>query len=214
MARNANAAGCVPGNAETDIRAVGRNDEHVGIAHQLERLERPVRKWGATERKVEVAALDRSVQLRIGRRLRQAELDRGPVRQEPAHDLGQDAGADALIGADAQRAGLAGAQRCHVGAGCVEAGHDRFGVAQEQRSRLGHRDRTRSARSLDEPLVDDPLEGCDLLADGRLCVAELGRRASEGTHPRDGLERREVTHLNTQPMIRFCNDCHENLDLR
>jgi hypothetical protein len=52
-------------------------------------------------------------------------------------------------------------------------------VAQEQLAGLGERDRTRPARAFDELLSDDLLEGCDLLADGRLRVAEAVGRATD-----------------------------------
>ena len=54
---------------------VGGDEEDVGLAHQLDRLERPVREWGAAERQVERTAFDRFVELRIGPWLGQPELD-------------------------------------------------------------------------------------------------------------------------------------------
>ena len=106
-----------------------------------------------------------------------------------------------LIGGDAQRAGLAGAERRHVGPRGVESRHDRLRVAEEQRAGLGHRDCARPAGPLDEPLADDPLESRDLLADSGLGVAELRGGAAERPGPRDRLERREVPHLDAEPVI-------------
>ena len=97
--------------------------------------------------------------------------------------------------------GLAGPQRRHVGAGGVEPVDDRLGVAQEQLAGLGHRDRARPARALDELLADDALECRDLLADRRLGVAELERGAAERAGAGHRLERREVAHLDAEPVV-------------
>ena len=98
--------------------------------------------------------------------------------------------------------GLAGAQRGHVRARRVEPVDDRLGVAQQELAGLGHRDRARAAGALDELLADDALEGRDLLADGRLGVAELEGGAAERAGPGDRLERREVPHLDAEPVVR------------
>ena len=71
----------------------------------------------------------------------------------------------------------------------------------KQFARLGHRDRARAAGALDELLPDDALEGRDLLADRRLGVAELEGGAAERARPGDRLERREVPHLDAEPVV-------------
>ena len=126
---------------------------------------------------------------------------------------GQDARADRLIGADPERPGLAGAERGDVGPRRVEPGDDRLGVTEQQHSGLGQRDGARTAGPLDERLADDLLERRDLLADGRLRVAEPIGRATERSLPRDRVEGGEVAHLDSEPLIRLCDRCHENLDL-
>ncbi len=194
-------------------RAVGRDEEDVRVAHQLERLERAVGERRAAEREVELARLDRRVQLRVGRRLGEPELDPGPVGQEAPHHARKDARADGLVGADPQRPRLAGAERGHVGARRVEPRDDRLGVAQEQLARVGERDGPRAARTLDQRLADDPLERRDLLAHRRLRVAEPLGRAAERALARDRVERGEMPHLDPEPLIRLCDRCHENLDL-
>jgi hypothetical protein len=65
--------------------------------------------------------------------------------------------------------------------------------------RQGHA--SRPARPLDKALVDDALEGLDLLADRGLRVAEaLGRAAARRLHG-DRLERGEMPQLDPQPSI-------------
>ena len=178
------------------------SEEDVRVAHQLERVEGPVgqrapsRTPGRAGRSRSPRRAPESV-----RRLREPELDLRPVGAEPPHHLGQHARADALVRPDAQRPGLAGAQREHVGPGGGEAVDDRLGVTKEQRSGLGHRDRARPAGALDEPLADDALERRDLLADRRLRVAELRGGAAERAGARDGLERREVPDLDAEPVV-------------
>ena len=54
---------------------------------------------------------------------------------------------------------------------------------------------------MEEPLPDDPLELRDLLADGRLGIAELARGAAEGAGARDGFQSREVPQIDAEPSI-------------
>jgi len=126
-------------------------------------------------------------------------LDLGPLGGEPPHDLRQQARADRLERADAQRAERAALQGGQVGLGRLQAGDDRLGVAQEQPARLGERDGSRAARALDEPLADDPLERLDLLADRGLRVAEPLGGASERPLFGERLERGEVADLDAEP---------------
>ena len=51
--------------------------------------------------------------------------------------------------------------------------------------------------------ADELLEPGDLLADGRLRVAEAFRGPAEGALALDGLQRREMAQLDAQPFIRF-----------
>ena len=50
--------------------ALGRDDEHVGVAQELERLERALERGQHREREVELAALDEPEQLVVGRSTR------------------------------------------------------------------------------------------------------------------------------------------------
>ena len=199
-----------------DLRASGLSaghDEDVRVAHQLERLERAVGQRRAAEREIELAGLDEGVEVGVGRRLREPELDSRPVREEAPHDAGEDARADRLVGADPERPRLAGAERGDVGPRRVEPRDDRLGVAEQEHPCLGERDRARTAGPLDERLADDALERRDLLADGRLGVAEPLGRATERPFARDCVEGGEVAHLDSEPLIRLSDRCHENLDL-
>ena len=87
----------------------------------------------------------------------------------------------------------------------LEAGDDRVGVAEEQGTGIRDAHAARPAGALDELLADEALELGDLLADGRLGVAELARRAAEGQVPRDRLERRQMAELDPGPSITFHN---------
>ena len=68
---------------------------------------------------------------------------------------------------------------------------------------LGQRHRPRPSGPLDEALADDPLERRDLLADGRLRVAEPAGGAPEGVLRSERLQRRQMAHLDPEPAIRF-----------
>jgi hypothetical protein len=54
---------------------------------------------------------------------------------------------------------------------------------------------------VEEPLSDDPLELRDLLADGRLGVAELPCCAAEGACACDRFQSGEMAQIDSQPLI-------------
>ena len=89
-----------------------------------------------------------------------------------------------------------------------------LGVPEQELAGLRQRHGPRAARALDEPLPDEALEGGDLLADGRLRVAEPLRRAAERALVRDGLEGREMPQFDAEPTIRFHDRHHRIPDLR
>ena len=127
--------------------------------------------------------------------LAHADADSRPLRAEAADESGEEVRADALEDADAQRSRLSFGERGHVGAGRVEPGHDRVGVAEQEEPRLGRLHLARAARAVEELLPDDALELRDLLAHRRLRVAELARRGAERPRPHDRLQRREMAQL-------------------
>ena len=152
-------------------RRVGGDDEHVRVAHQLDRLERArlereTQKLRSTSpRSTSPSSSRSSVDSTSG--CRPSAIRRGSSRA-----AGEDARADGLVRADAQRPGVAGGERLEVGLGRLQARRDALRVAEQQPAGLGQRDRPRPARAVDQALADDALEGGDLLADRRLRVAE------------------------------------------
>ena len=182
-------------------RRVAPDDEHVRVAHQLERLERPGRQRQLDEAQVDVAALDRVIEREVGGRLDGTQRDVRPVDRIPPHQGREDANADRLRDADAQRARLPGGERRDVGLRRLQTGEDRVGVLQDELARLGQLDADAAARALDEPLADRALERRDLLADRRLDVAEARRGTPEGPLAGDRLERRQVAQLDPEPLI-------------
>jgi hypothetical protein len=78
-------------------------------------------------------------------------------------------------------------------------------VREQQRARVGQRDRARAAGAVDQPLPDDALECRNLLGDGRLCVAEAPRGAAERSLLRDRLEGEQMPQLNAEPTISLHN---------
>ena len=155
----------------------GLHEQDVRVAQDLLRLERALGEGQVGEREVELAVLEQAQQVGGVGLLEDAHLDPGPVLLEAAEEAREDAGADALVDADAERAGGALGERGHVRLGGVELGDDRVGVAEEEAARVRQVDRPRAARAVDEPLPDGPLELGDLLAHRRLRVAELARGA-------------------------------------
>ena len=203
---------------------IGRDSEHVGVAHQAQRLERAIGERRAAEGEIEIAALDGRIQIRVGRRLGQPELDAGPFGQEAAHHAGEHPRADALVRRDPQRACLAGVQSGHVRTRGVEPRRDRLRVPQQKLARLGEGDGARTARPVDEALADDALQRGYLLAHGRLRVPEALCGATERPFRRHRLQRRQMPELDAEPAvaggllrlavsIRLSDRCHEYLDL-
>ena len=170
---------------------VARDDRDVRVAQQLEHLERPVVDREDAEGEVELPGLDLveedGVVLLVER-----HVEERPVRREAAQERGQHLRADRLEGADAERPALAGRERVEVGARGLHARHDPARVAQEELAGRRHRHGPRPAGAREQLLADDLLERRDLLADGRLGVAEPLRGAAEGALLGDCLKGREV----------------------
>ena len=182
-----------------------RDDHDVGIAKQLDRLERRIGHRQLDEADVDLAGLDRADDA-VVLELVEHHVDLGPLLGEPPHDLGEQPGADRLERADAQGAGLAGAEGVEVGLGRPQPPDDRVGMAQQEHAGFGQRDGAGPAGPFDEPLADDPLERRHLLADRRLRVAEPFGGATERPLVGDRAQRREVAELDAEPTISFHNE--------
>ena len=81
--------------------------------------------------------LEQAQEVGGGALLPHAHADERPLVAEAADEGGEEAGADALVDADAERSRRALGERGHVGAGRVEARDDRIGVAEQQEAGLG-----------------------------------------------------------------------------
>ena len=121
-------------------RRVGADDKQVGIAQQLDRLERALLQGKHGEGKVELAAFDQRQEIAIAGGFREADLDSRPADAELAQEGGQNARANALVDADAQDARGAFGEGGVIGLRGAQPGHDRVGVARQQRACLGQRD--------------------------------------------------------------------------
>ena len=140
-------------------------------------------------------------------------VDVRPLLAEAAEQRGEDARADALEDADAERPGRSFGERGHVCLGGVELRDDRVRVPEQELPGLGQRHGPRAARTLDEPLADDALEVRDLLADRRLGVAERARCLAERVRPPDGFERGQVAQFEAEESITFIHVKQLYLDL-
>jgi hypothetical protein len=78
-------------------------------------------------------------------------------------------------------------------------------VREEEPAGLGQRHRARAAGALDEAVADRAFERRDLLADGRLGVAERVRRAAERPFLCERLQRGQMAELDAEPTISFHN---------
>ncbi len=194
--------------------AVVRHDQHVGVDEQLLGFERPP--FGDRqhhEREVDVPALDQRLEFVVADRLAELDVDLRPCLLEAPDDSGQDAGADALVAGDAKLSGRALRERREVGLGRVHPRDDRLRMAEQELAGFGQRDSLRPSRAFDEAFADRALERLDLLAHGRLGVAELDRRPAEGALAGDGLESEQMAKLDAKETISFHNGSHHNIDL-
>ncbi len=186
-----------------------RHEEEVGIAYQLDVLERALRR-DDREREIEPSAFDEVEQHVIPRGLVEPDLDSRALLDQPAHGVGQHADRHALEGADPQRVGRALGERRELGLGRLELGREARCVAQHAGARVGRHHGLAPARALEEPGACRALEGGDLQADRRLRVAELLGRTGERPRGDDGLERHQVPHLDPeQSMSLFHHHGHE-----
>ena len=130
-----------------------------------------------------------------------SHVDFGKGSHEAPQDPGQQTRADALVGADAQRAGGAAGQGVDVGLRRTEPGLNRFGVSEQRLA--GHREAERllAVHTLHHSHADDPLEAGDLLADRRLRVAEPPGRTVERPLVGNRLERGEMPKLEAKPCL-------------
>ena len=115
--------------ARRELRA-GTGREHVRVAEHLLRDERPLEQRQLGEGEVELAALEQAQEVGGVRLLADVHLDPRPRLPEAAQERGEDARADALVDADAQRPGGTFRQRGHVRLRGCELGDDRVGVAE------------------------------------------------------------------------------------
>ena len=128
-----------------------------------------------------------------------ASVSRGARARSSCRERGHERGGDARHRADAQLAGAAVGERGQVGARRLEVARDRVGVREQLGARFGQLDRARAGRAGDQRHADDPLERLQLLADGRLRVAEPHGRAAHRSLARDRLERGQVAQIEAGP---------------
>ena len=136
------------------------------------------------EREVELAgqhALGAGVVVLL---LEQADVDVGVLAAQLLDHRRQQHVGDALERADVDAPDVAGDEALDGVAGGVDAGDDVAGVAEDELAERRQLDGPRPARAVEQRAADEPLEGGDLLADGRLGVAEadggLAERALGG----------------------------------
>ena len=179
--------------APRELRA-GGGEEDVGIGDDADALEGGIVVLDH-EGEVELAALEQRVQLLVVAGLDQPHLDVRPTLDVAPHRARQQAHADALERADAQRARLAVGERPEIG---LRRPHRRRGparVPEEPLPGVGRRHGAPAARPLEQLEPGGPLERRDLLADRRLGVAELRAGPAERARLDDRLERGEMADL-------------------
>ena len=177
-------------------RVLGVDDEPVGIVehvHVREQVLADDRLDG--ERQVQGTAFDAIVDVVVTAGLEEPDVDPWPQRTEPREDDRQQPRGHALVGADAELSDRALDEGGDVGGCGVDPGQYGSGVCEQDPSGLGEAHRPGTASAVEDARPDDLLEPDDLLAHGRLRIAELVGGGVEGAVPRDGVERHQVAEL-------------------
>ena len=128
-----------------------------------------------------------------------ASVSRGARERSSCRERGHEGRGDARHRADAQLAGAAVGKRGQIGARRLEVARDRVGVREQLGAGFGQLDRARAGRAGDQGHAHDPLERLQLLAHGRLGVAEPHGRAAHRSLARDRLQRRQVAQIEAGP---------------
>ena len=181
-----------------------RREEDVRVAQHLDVVERRV-VGPADEREVELAAGDELQELVLVVRLGHAKLDPGMGVAHATHDLGEQPDADRLEHPHAQRPRVTGAKRGKVGLRCPQRRSRPSRVPKQPFTGVGRNDRLPTTRPVEESHARDALERRDLLADRRLRVAEASARGGERAGVDHGLERGEMSYLDTLQSIEICD---------
>ena len=137
--------------------------------------------------------------------LDQPHLDVRPSLDVAPHRRRQQPHADALECADAQGARLAVRERPQIRLGGAHRRRGPAGVPEEPLPGVGRCHRPPAAGALEQLEARRALEGCDLLADRRLGVAELCAGPAERAGLHHCLERGEMPDLNPHQSTMVCN---------
>ena len=121
-------------------------------------------------------------------------------------DVGEDARERALECADADRSGLAACEIEEILPGDRDSGRQLVDVAREDEAGLGEGHLCAAGGALEQALSDDLLQGRDLLADGRLGVAEHLGASRERARLGDRRKRGEMPEVEAWPKITHHDD--------
>ena len=184
----------VDGGVGPGRQLAGRRHQHERVLEEEQRLEVAGARADG-ERQVELAG-EHGHGAGVGVLvLEQADVEVGVLAAQPAHDGRQEHVGHALERPDVDAADLAGQEALDGLAGGVDPGDDVAGVAEHELAERGQLDRSGTARPVEHGPADEALEGGDLLADGRLGVAEAGGRPAERAFGGHGVEGDEVAEL-------------------
>ena len=177
------------------------HDEHERVGQELDAVERALGQRQDAEREVEPAGLHHVHQALVAVGLHELDLDAGPGLAEAADDRGQDPGADALVDADPEPAGLPRRVGEQVRARRLEAVGDRLDVAQQERAGLGELHGPAAAAAVEQAHAERRLEAHHVLADGRLRVVERVGGAVERALVRDGPEAEQLPEAEVRERV-------------
>jgi hypothetical protein len=145
------------------------------------------------EGQVQRASLNLGVDLVVRARLEQRHLDARPCLPERQKEWGQQPGRGALKRADAEVTDGSERERIQVHVDRLHPCQDGVRVPQEDSAGFGQLHRSRAGEAEEHARSSHTLEVGDLLADGRLRIAQLVGCRRERTMPGNGVEGDEVS---------------------
>ena len=188
--------------AERRQLVAGGHHQYVGVAQDLGRLQPGDVVDDRRQRQIEVARRETLQQLVGAVALLDMEHDVGCLQPQRDRKRRDDDAGDAEDRAEPDDTGDLGGVGAEVAVGLDEALADGRGMGQQPAAGVGQIDVPRARRAHQQLDPDDALERADLLADGRLGVAEPLGRAAHRPRLGDGGEGAQVTQVDLRPVSR------------
>jgi len=175
--------------------------EVVAVLQKFNPLQLFLREREECKREVEFTVEKQLDQVSLFAALDKAEREACLPILEFRNEARQDSRRDALKSANPNDGDLGRLERCKVSASVRQPRGEKVGMGDKNGASRCQRRSPAPAASLDQPMADELLESCDLMADGGLGVAKSRCRPSEGAGLGHRLKGRELAQTQLWPNI-------------